>query len=258
MDNLVVQNSINETSIGGVLKHLLNHPLDSVILRWNWKSAFLSALLRAPIFFFAYQKEGLGLAIGAASAQFLVRTAFGGIYGAIIQAFSKVDPAWHALLTVPLVLASLSHLIEFIVQTFYDFYYGSTSGNKAILVSIIISALSAVFNLFAMRRGALLVKDEQQQSLWKDLKSFPYITFELIVFAPMKIYEMFHRREYLKSILMAVVLSFGTGLVTGLLSGKFVWGIVTGGSILALMIITVAIMSAISPRNFREIEATGE
>ncbi len=215
-------------------------------------------MLRAPIFFFAYRKEGIGLAIGAAFAQFLFRTIFGGIYGAIIQAFSKVEPAWQALLTVPLVLACFSHLMEFIVQTFYDTYNGTTSGNKAILVSIIISVLSAVFNLFAMRRGALLVKDEQQQSLWKDFKSFPHITFEFIIFAPLKIYEMLHRGEYLKSILTTLMTSLGLGLTVGLLRGKSSWGVVTGSSVLALIIVLVGIISIVNARKFREIEVAGE
>ena len=80
------------------------------------KAAVLSALLRSPIFFAAYRKEGLALALGAMLAQFFFRTVFGGVNGAIIQAFSKVEPAWHALLTVPLVLAVFSHVIEFIVS----------------------------------------------------------------------------------------------------------------------------------------------
>ncbi|HQX57003.1 MAG TPA: hypothetical protein PLP07_13835, partial [Pyrinomonadaceae bacterium] len=56
-----------ETSVLKVLLSLLRHPFQSLILRWNWKAAVLSALLRAPIFFFTYvfKKDGLRLAIGA-------------------------------------------------------------------------------------------------------------------------------------------------------------------------------------------------
>lgn len=167
-----------------VIRQLARHPIDSLILRWNWKAAVLSALLRAPIFFFSYlfKKDGLRLAVGAAIAQSIFRFLFGGVNGAIIQSFSKVEPAWHAVLTVPLVLASFSHLMEFVVQTYYDKQTGVNGKGNAILISILISAISAVFNLFAMRRGALLVRDESQQSIWRDLMRMPWLALEFISF----------------------------------------------------------------------------
>lgn len=173
-----------QKTISGVLKHTFRHPVESLILRWNWKAAVLSALLRSPIFFTAYlaQKQGLWIAFGAMLAQFFFRTLFGGVNGAIIQSFSKVEPAWQAVVTIPLVLAAFSHLIEFVVQTGFDSLTGTHGKGKAILVSIIISIISAVFNLFAMRRGALLVKDESEQSLWRDLKRMPWLAFEFLAF----------------------------------------------------------------------------
>lgn len=167
-----------------VIVELLKHPIDALIIRWNWKSAVLSALLRAPIFFFTYlfNKDGLKLAIGAALAQSAFRLIFGGVNGAIIQSFSRVEPAWHAVLTVPLILATFSHIMEFIVQTIYDTHNGVDGKGRAITISIVISAISAIFNLFAMRRGVLLVKDETQQSIWRDLKRMPWIAFEFISF----------------------------------------------------------------------------
>ena len=180
-----VHNSTDsQKTISGVLRHTFRHPVESLILRWNWKAAVLSALLRSPIFFTAYlaQKQGLWIAFGAMLAQFFFRTLFGGVNGAIIQSFSKVEPAWQAVVTIPLVLAAFSHLIEFVVQTGFDSLTGTHGKGKAILVSIIISIISAVFNLFAMRRGALLVKDESEQSLWRDLKRMPWLAFEFLAF----------------------------------------------------------------------------
>ena len=174
----------SQKTISGVLRHTFRHPVESLILRWNWKAAVLSALLRSPIFFTAYlaQKQGLWIAFGAMLAQFFFRTLFGGVNGAIIQSFSKVEPAWQAVVTIPLVLAAFSHLIEFVVQTGFDSLTGTHGKGKAILVSIIISIISAVFNLFAMRRGALLVKDESEQSLWRDLKRMPWLALEFLSF----------------------------------------------------------------------------
>lgn len=170
--------------IMGVTWSLVKHPVDTLVWRWNWKAALLSALLRSPIFFTAYlfQKQGLRVAAGAMAAQFIFRTLYGGANGAIIQSYSKVEPAWHAVVTIPLVLTALSHVAEWVVQSFYDSYTGTTGKGKAILISVLVSVISAVFNLFAMRRGALLVKDESEQSLFRDLIRMPWIIFEFVSF----------------------------------------------------------------------------
>ncbi len=172
------------TRVMAVTANLFRHPIDALIWRWNWKAAVLSALLRAPIFFFSYlfKKDGLKLAVGAAVAQSIFRLIFGGVNGAIIQSYSKVEPAWHAVLTIPLILAAMSHLIEYVVQAFYDSQTGGSGTGRAIFFSVIVSAISAVFNLFAMRRGALLVKDESQQSIWRDLYRMPWLALEFISF----------------------------------------------------------------------------
>jgi hypothetical protein len=176
--------SSTSTRVMAVTADLLRNPINALFWRWNWKAAVLSALLRAPIFFFSYlfKKDGLKIALGAAVVQSIFRLIFGGVNGAIIQSFSKVEPAWHAVLTIPLVLAALSHLIEYVVQASYDSQAGVSGKGQAIFFSVIVSAISAVFNLFAMRRGALLVKDESQQSIWRDLRRMPWLALEFISF----------------------------------------------------------------------------
>lgn len=252
-----VEEQENSSTITGVTRYLLQHPIESVIHRWNWKAGLLSGLLRSPIFLAAYlgNKEGLKLAFGAMLAQFVFRTLFGGVNGALIQAYSRVEPAWHAVLTVPIVLATFSHVIEFIVQTFYDYFTGTNSSGKAIMVSILISALSAVFNIFAMRRGALLVRDKKQQSLWKDIKSFPLISAQFIFFVPWKVWELIQRGRYVVSVVCTLVTSAGLGVAAWLLRGKPMWGVVTGFSVLALIIISVAFIAVYSARKLGHIDA---
>ena len=56
-----------------VLRYIVRHPIEVLVRRWNWKAAVLSALLRAPIFFFSYfRKDGLKMAIGAAIEDLLL------------------------------------------------------------------------------------------------------------------------------------------------------------------------------------------
>jgi hypothetical protein len=248
MENL--ESQYDMTTVGGVTRYLSQHPLNAVVWRWNWKAGLLSALLRSPIFLAAYlwKKEALIVAIGAMLAQFVFRMLFGGVNGALIQAYTRVEPAWQAVLTVPIVLAIFSHLIEFVVQTAYDNYAGTSSKGKAIVASVIVSAISALFNFFAMRRGALLVKDEKQQSLLKDLKRFPLITAQFIFFVPWKVCEMLGNGRYVVSVFSTLLTSAGLGLVVGILRGKVDWGVITGISVLVLIIISVALIAVFNAR----------
>ena len=75
-----------------------------------------------------------------------------------------------AVVTIPVVLTVFMHIGEWFIQAGFDKYYGTKGKTTAVLISILGSVISAVFNLFAMRRGILLVKDESQQSFWRDIK----------------------------------------------------------------------------------------
>jgi hypothetical protein len=182
MDASIHSTFPTSTRLSDITRFLLRHPLQSMIMRWNWKAASLSALLRASIYLTAYIKHGMAEAIGVTVALSVFRFLFGGVNGAIIQSYRRVQPAWHAVLTVPLFLAALSHVMEYFVLTGYDSVIGPIPKKNAILYSVIVSIISAIFNLFAMRRGVLIVKDETMQSFWRDLVRMPWLIFEFISF----------------------------------------------------------------------------
>jgi hypothetical protein len=249
-----LQQEVLPNTIRGVLKVLLKNPL-AIIWRWHWKAAVLSGLFRAPIFFLSYKKEGIALAIGAMFAQFFSRMIFGGVNGSIIQSFSRVEPKWHAFLTVPLVLATFSHLIEFLVQSVFDNYNGTSSMGKAITVSVAISILSAIFNLYIMSRGSFLVKDERQQSLWKDLQSAPRLIFDFVAFVPLKICEMIGKKNYGMSLFTAILTSLTAGTLIGMSRGKLNWGIIASTITLGLIVISVILIFALNNRKLRQLES---
>jgi len=174
----------NSRTIHGAAFEILRHPFRTLVLNWNWKSAIISSVLRAPIFFAAYMatKQGFKMALGAMALQFIFRAITGGTNGSIIQSFSKVQPAWHAVVTIPLILTVVMHLGEWVLQGAYDSAKGTTGRTTAVFISVLASIVSGGFNLFAMRRGILLVKDESQQSFWRDIKQMPWIVFELVSF----------------------------------------------------------------------------
>jgi hypothetical protein len=174
----------NSRTITGASWEILRHPFRTLVLGWNWKAAIISSVTRAPIFFAAYffSKQGLRMAFGAMAIQFIFRAVTGGTNGAIIQSFSKIEPAWHAVVTIPIILTVFMHVGEWFLQTAFDSVTGTTARSTAVFFSILASVISGGFNLFAMRRGVLLVKDESQQSFWHDIKQMPWIVFELVSF----------------------------------------------------------------------------
>lgn len=123
--------------------------------------------------------------MSAMSVEFLFRTFNSGATSSIGQAFRAAQPKWLTNVIVMLGFPAYAHTVEYILHTIN----GDENVNKSIVISIIFSALSAIFNLYAMRRGTLLVKDEQQQSFWTDLKKMPVIFIEFFSYPFVWVYR---------------------------------------------------------------------
>jgi hypothetical protein len=155
-------------TIGAVLREVLRHPVRRVGRRWNWKSALLSSLLRAGIFFFVNLRAGWRAALGAMLAEFALRAVLSGYCGALTQAFRRATPRWAATLTVMILLPLANHTLELLLH-----WLRHTPELKAsIIASVSFTAISSAFNLYAMRRGALIVGQERQP-LRRDLVQLP-------------------------------------------------------------------------------------
>lgn len=184
-------------TLGEAWLNLLRNP--SLFVRhWNYKGAILSGLLRAPIFFITYLlgKESVKLAIGAATLQFVFRFLFAGLSGAMIQAFRRVEPAWKALMTILLFIPVISHIFEFLIQySFAHFTATADHTDEAIIRSICVSLISALFTLFIMRRNVLIVGEKESKSLFSDIIRLPIMAFEFVAFIPLEIARMVRRKE---------------------------------------------------------------
>lgn len=174
----VVENSPAPHRVVDVFRYLVRHPVEMLIYRWNWKAALFSGLLRSLIYLFTHLKEGWRAALGAMSVEFFFRLIVSGASGSLVQSFHNAQPVWLATLCVMIMLPAFSHMIEFTLHTLN----GDVNKGKAIAISITFSILSAIFNLFAMRRDALLVKDDRAQSLGQDLIQLPKIVGEFMFF----------------------------------------------------------------------------
>jgi len=162
-----------------VIRWACAHPVELFIRRWNWKSAMFSALMRGGIFFTVNLKAGWRAAVGAMLVEFAWRTATSGGWGAVTQMLRKVKPDWQAVLGAMLVVPAVSHSIEFTIH----YTRGTPVLARSILTSICFTQISNLFNLYAMRRGALIVGAEARP-LSEDMKRVPALIGGFLLVLP--------------------------------------------------------------------------
>lgn len=164
------------------IRQLAGHPFEMLVRKWNWKSSLFSSTFRAAIFLCANLTAGWRAATGAMLAEFLYRGFSAGFYGAITQALREAEPAWAANATAMIALPLISHSIEFAIHVARSTPKIKTS----IIASVIFTALSTLFNLYAMRRGALVV-GEGSDTVKGDLKRIPRLIWGFLSAGPIAI-----------------------------------------------------------------------
>ena len=165
---------------------MLLHPISVLLWRWNWKSALLSALFRAPIFFAASVGHGALLALEGAGVEALFNSVGAGLYGAFLQKLRHSKPAWLAWLVGACFVPILIQLCE----NAFHYAVGTSRLHRSIVISICLSALSATFNLFAMRRGTLL-SGAGSETLMNDLGNMPRLIHDFILIVPRRVRVFF-------------------------------------------------------------------
>lgn len=168
--------SIELVSVPQVIGTLLRHPYELLVRRWNWKSAILSSLLRALIFFVANLSAGRHAAWAAMLTEFCYRAITAGFYASLTQSFRHAKPEWQATLTAMVLLPLVSHSLELCLH----WLRGTPNLWLSILASASFTAISTAYNLFAMRHGALIVGHEAH-SLWHDLRRTPTIIVQFLL-----------------------------------------------------------------------------
>ncbi|CAN5450911.1 hypothetical protein BH10ACI2_BH10ACI2_18980 [soil metagenome] len=219
-----------EIPVRDVFWNLVRHPRQ-MITRWNWKSALIGAIVRASFYFTVYQasRESLLVTLTAVLVELSFRFFTTGVSGSIVQSFRHATPAWLANIIVSVSLPVFSHTIEFLSHYAQENYFSTifaASENKArqraFAISVLISVLSALFNLHVMRHGVLLVgAGKETLSLWGDLKRIPWLLKEFVVFLPDLILKNFERGQVLNAV--GVFCAFGLAVGTILGGARFSW-----------------------------------
>jgi hypothetical protein len=172
------------------LRRLFTRPMDLVVRRWNWKAAFFSSLTRGIIFLVANLTAGWRAAAGAMLAEWVYRAMTSGFYGAITQTLGEADPEWQGAIAAMILLPITSHSIEFAVH-----YFRHTPNLKAsIISSMSFSVVSTLFNLYAMRRGTMVV-GRGGLSLAQDMRNMPGVITGFLGIFPLWIWRSLRRLE---------------------------------------------------------------
>jgi hypothetical protein len=166
-----------------VLRDLIRRPGTLLVEQWNWKSAVFSSIIRATIFLFANLSAGWHAATGAMAAEFVYRAISAGFYGALTQAFRRAQPVWVAGITVMLLLPLVSHSMELTIHLLR----GTPKIVTSMIVSVCFTAISTLFNLYAMRRG-VLVTGKDAGSIGADLRRVPALIASFVVAGPVIVY----------------------------------------------------------------------
>jgi hypothetical protein len=182
--------SENRLSVRETFLRLLRDPVKYLLHRWNWKSAVLSSLLRASLFFATNLTAGWPAAVAAMKTELVFRGITSGFYGALTEAFREAEPPWEAALTVMVMLPIANHSLELLVH----WLRGTRKLLPSILASMVLTTFSTLFNLYVMRRSALIV-GAGRHSLGKDLLRMPQLVCAFVSWPPRYLIRRFLRRD---------------------------------------------------------------
>ncbi len=161
------------------LLSLIDRPAN-LVRRWNWKSAFFSSVVRGLIFLLANLAAGWRAAVGAMLAEWLYRAFTSGFYGAVTQTLGETEPEWHGAVAAMILLPLSSHSLEFLVH-----WLRHTPNLKtSIISSMSFTVVSTLFNLYAMRRGTMVV-GRNGASLGQDLRAMPRVVAGFVAIVPL-------------------------------------------------------------------------
>lgn len=220
-------------TVADVFYSLLHHPLQ-LLTRWNWKAVLMAMLVRGSIYFTIYKASENTLVTLTAVALDVVVVRFltTGMAGALVQSFRKAQPIWLANLIVSIMLPAFVHTIEFATHYIHESYFSDilaapldgVARKRAFAISVLFSVVSVLFNLYAMRRGALLVgAGEDTQSLKDDLKQIPRLVGEFIVALPVLISRFLESGKFLNAIGVFFTFGFIVGTILGTFRGRWEW-----------------------------------
>lgn len=171
-----------EDTLRDALLSLALRPGTMLFAAWNWKTAAVSALVRASVFFGTNRRTGPHGAVRAMLVEALFSIAAAGLLGAVTQRLRWTRPAWATALIVWLALPAAMVAL----QAGVHHLAGTRHLRTGLIVSFVFAALASGFNWFAQRRGALLTSSGGSSSLVRDARALPRLLLDFVL-APFRL-----------------------------------------------------------------------
>jgi hypothetical protein len=124
--------------------------------------------LRSPIFIIAALRSGPHAAIMAGAVDASFRLGMAGVIGACVQHLAQVRPLWLANVSAMGAIPIAAHSIEALVH----WEAATPQWRSGFRVSVLVSVITTLFDLYAMRRGALLT-GASARPFSEDLRRLP-------------------------------------------------------------------------------------
>jgi hypothetical protein len=172
------------SEVVAVLSDLVLHPVQTFYHSWNWKSALLSAMLRAPLFLVATLRQGLKAVSIAVLAEAVYSAAISGCYGAFVQKLRRARPMWASGLLILVILPAILLWFDYLVHL----YTGMSNLKGGMWAAATFSLLSSLFNWYLMSRNSLLV-GKGARSFASDLKHMPRMLTDFVSWVPRHCYR---------------------------------------------------------------------
>ncbi len=169
-------------TLGGAVAAVVRNPLRWLVRHWNWKTAVLSAILRASIFFSVNLTANWDSAVSAALTELAYRAPMVGVLASISQSFRKVQPAWKASIAMMVALPTLGHGIEFTVHSLR----GTEKLYESVAASVAFSMFTCLVSYWLHRRDVLIVGHGARPFL-VELVQLPGELFDLLLRRPLEI-----------------------------------------------------------------------
>jgi hypothetical protein len=178
------------TTVGKALLEILHHPFYYFVQHWNWKSAMFGAINRGTIFFIATMKRGRVEISVAVIVEIIFTCATAGVYAAFTQAMRFAQPGWLAACIVALAIPSALYGFDY----FAHLWTGMHHVRPAVTFATGLSVLSTLFNLFIMRRGAMVV-GKDSEPLRRDLIRIPVLLVQFLIAGPLWVFSVIFGRR---------------------------------------------------------------
>lgn len=156
----------------------------ALLRNWNWKAASISAAIRALIYLFVNLRSGWRAGLVSMLVEAIYRVPLSGLCGSFTQAFRAAQPAWAATLAVMLCLPIVAHSFELLVHS----VQGAPRLWSSLKFSVAFTIIAGLFNLYAMRRGVLVVGSEGN-SMRSDMRRIPATIGAFLASAPVALYS---------------------------------------------------------------------